>query len=178
MKALRKSSGRRNSAMILLPIVRTFLHLNSTTLRHSLRKYRRAPIRIHNIHDPINPLMQRIRRELLSDHRALCHTIRGFCSSIVWRGMCDEAQGHEDDEQVQPDCDAGNPAVALERADLAEDHANEDPDDDGDDEANAAVGDLVEGLRVGEGGCADVDDLEDGRVRGSDIVYSGLCAAD
>jgi len=73
--------------------------------------------------------------------------------------VCNEAQGHENDEQVQPDRDAGDPAVALERADLAEEHADDDPDDDGDDEADTGVGDLVEGLGVGEGGCADVDDL-------------------
>ena len=123
---------------------------------------RRAAVGVHDIHDTIDALEEGVSCKGLLDDKSCViagrETIGGVRGGIVGRRVCDEAHAEENDEEIEPDCGAGEPAVPLQRADLVQNAADDDPDDDGDDEADFAVCDLIEGLRRGEGSGCHVDD--------------------
>lgn len=102
-----------------------------------------------------------VRCEGLLDYGCLVDSVGGVRGGVVGRRVCDETHGEEDDEYVQPYCGAGKVSVVREGADLVEQHADEDPDDDGDDETRFAVCDLHEALRCAQGRRGDVDDHVD-----------------
>lgn len=102
-----------------------------------------------HVHDAVHLVGQRLAHERRGLHRSGGDTVRGERTRIVRGRMRYEAHRDEDDagyrqlssrriragegqcsREVDPDGAVREPAVRLERADLADDHADESPDDD------------------------------------------------
>jgi hypothetical protein len=129
-------------------------------LREDLGEDHRAAVGEDHVHDPVHLVRERAADEGRGRDRAArdVTAVRGDRGFVVGRRVRDEAHADEDEEEVEPDGAVREPAVVLQGPDLADEHADEGPDDDADREAELALCDLGERLAVGEADGADIDD--------------------
>ena len=107
-----------------LPEIERAFHLG-----HELDKQHRTAVRVDSLHEPNNlegeggaGTLARGRHDGLVGGDAFVLGDGRFDEDA---GVGDDAHGEEDDEEIQPDGGVGEPAEALKRADLAEEHAGD-----------------------------------------------------
>jgi hypothetical protein len=94
-----------------------------------------GPRTYDHVHDTVDLGVKRAFGKLGVHNWSLGDAEGSHGGSVVGRGVRDEAHGGEDDDEVHPDGAVCEPGEVLERADLADDHAEKGPDEDAHGEA-------------------------------------------